>query len=267
MIDGFPPRNGRKIRAKGLDALAVQAHNTYRSVYKDKSQKRSHEVKVAATERQETGTVALHIARAAARLFAAQGYDATPVRAIVEAAGVTKPTLYYHFGSKEGLAQALLTVPMNRLLETQAEILESVSDPVRAMEALVESAFAFCREDPDRGRFVYALFFGPLASSLAAELARFGQGLDRMLGEATLRAAEAGLIAADRADHCAAALRGVVTVCTMDFLYKGIELGPGLAGRLVGDLLHGFGSEVANPRRAGPLPARVASPTPTKGRS
>ena len=25
------------------------------------------------------------------------------------AAGVTKPTLYYHFGSKEGLAQALLT--------------------------------------------------------------------------------------------------------------------------------------------------------------
>ena len=42
-----------------------------------------------------------------------RGYDATPVRAIVEAAGVTKPTLYYHFGSKEGLAQALDPVPLD----------------------------------------------------------------------------------------------------------------------------------------------------------
>ena len=40
------------------------------------------------------------------------GFDATSVREIVEAAGVAKPTLYYYFGSKEGLAQALLTVPL-----------------------------------------------------------------------------------------------------------------------------------------------------------
>ena len=57
--------------------------------------------------------MARHIARTAARLFAERGYDATSVREIVEAAGVAKPTLYYYFRSKEGLAQALLTVPLN----------------------------------------------------------------------------------------------------------------------------------------------------------
>src|SRR4051794_10865716 len=84
-----------------------------------------------------------HIARAAARLFATRGYDATPVREIVEAAGVTKPTLHYHFGSKAGLAQALLTVPMTRLVEEGREVLGRLGGTVDALEALVEAHFAF----------------------------------------------------------------------------------------------------------------------------
>jgi AcrR family transcriptional regulator len=55
---------------------------------------------VTAPEKAEQNEMARHIARVAARLFAARGYDATPVRAIVEAAGVTKPTLYYHSAAR-----------------------------------------------------------------------------------------------------------------------------------------------------------------------
>src|SRR3954470_18857643 len=86
---------------------------------------------------------ARHIAHVAARLFAARGYDATPVRAIVEAAGVTKPTLYYHFGSKEGLAQALLIVPMARLEARLRGILERPGAPAARLAELVEAHFAF----------------------------------------------------------------------------------------------------------------------------
>ncbi len=56
----------------------------------------------------ESSEITRRIARVAAQLFATLGYDATSVRNIVEAAEVTKPTLYYHFQSKEGLAHALL---------------------------------------------------------------------------------------------------------------------------------------------------------------
>src|SRR5438874_3260915 len=108
---------------------------------------------VAASIRGESGLVARHIAQVAARLFAAKGYDATPVREIVEAAGVTKPTLYYHFGSKEGLAQALLTVPLTGLLEALGAIVSGPGEPIDVLARTAEAHFAFCRDDPDRARF------------------------------------------------------------------------------------------------------------------
>jgi AcrR family transcriptional regulator len=213
-------------------------------------------VKAATPVRHETGAMATHIARVAARLFAAQGYDATPVRAIVEAAGVTKPTLYYHFGSKEGLAHALLTVPMTRLVEALRGLVERGGDPVPALEGLIEANFAFCRDDPDRARFVYALFFGPLGSGLSAELARFGEELTVQMGRAVDRIAEAGVIDPARAAACTAALRGLIVIHTMDFLYRGDNLGPGLPKRLVSDLLRGFGSREVVRKRTPAAPAR-----------
>ena len=57
------------------------------------------------------------ILNAALDLFHARGYDAVGVQEIVERAGVTKPTLYYYFGSKLGLLKSLL--------ETGYQILEA----------------------------------------------------------------------------------------------------------------------------------------------
>ena len=52
---------------------------------------------------------------------------------------------------------------------------------------------------------------------------------------------EAGLIAPERSEACTAAVRGLVTIYTMDFLYRDIDLDDGLARRLVTDLVEGFG--------------------------
>jgi len=40
-------------------------------------------------------------------LWSARGYDAVGVQEIVSQSGVSKPTLYHHFGSKEGLLSSL----------------------------------------------------------------------------------------------------------------------------------------------------------------
>jgi AcrR family transcriptional regulator len=48
------------------------------------------------------------ILSAALKRFADQGYAGTSVQEIVDAAHVTKPTLYYHFKSKAGLYGALI---------------------------------------------------------------------------------------------------------------------------------------------------------------
>lgn len=188
-----------------------------------------------------TGDVASHIARTAARLFAARGYDATPVREIVAAAGVTKPTLYYYYGSKEGLAQALLTRPLTDLLRQMREAGDAEADPERALVRMLEAQFTFCVEDPDRARFVYALFFGPLGSSLAAELSRFGQDADAEWLRAGRRMAEAGRIHPDQLDAFVASLRGLAIVHTVDYLYQGVRLDSAVAERVITTLLQGFG--------------------------
>ena len=48
-------------------------------------------------------------------LFYSRGYDAVGVQEIAEKAGVTKPTLYYYFGSKYGLLETLLGVKFRQL--------------------------------------------------------------------------------------------------------------------------------------------------------
>ena len=48
------------------------------------------------------------ILQCALELFYAKGYDAVGVQEIAQKAGITKPTLYYYFGSKYGLLETLL---------------------------------------------------------------------------------------------------------------------------------------------------------------
>lgn len=190
---------------------------------------------------------ALEIARIAARLFASEGYDATPVRAIVEAAGVTKPTLYYHFGSKAGLAKALLTDPLNRLLAAMRMALESQGDPVRAAADMIELQLAFSRDEPDRARFLYALFFGPGGGSLAEDIRRICSGFDALWADLADRLVAANILDPSRVEGFLAMSRGAIVVRTVEFLYCGQGLETDRAERIVADLLDGFG---VGPRRS-----------------
>lgn len=187
-----------------------------------------------------SGEVPRLIAHEAARLFAAQGFDATPVREIAQAAGVTKPTLYYHFGSKEGLAQAVLIQPLTWLVAELDQVLDTEADATTAAIRMAERMFEHCCEDPDRARFAHSFFFGPRSSSLAVELQHHAGELDRAWNAAGRRLAESNVIDSDRVEAFIVNLRGVIVIHTMLFLYRGVPLDPKLPGRLVDDLLRGF---------------------------
>jgi AcrR family transcriptional regulator len=42
------------------------------------------------------------------RLFAARGYEATSIEAVLQEAGVSRGSLYHHFSGKEALFEAVL---------------------------------------------------------------------------------------------------------------------------------------------------------------
>jgi len=75
---------------------------------------------------------------AATRLFAAKGYAGTSVRDILNAAKVTAPVLYYHFGSKEGLFVGLVRDGVAVLENETARALAAAATPA-------EKVRAFCR--------------------------------------------------------------------------------------------------------------------------
>lgn len=70
-------------------------------------------------------TVKERIVRAAVRLFAEKGFEATTVREIVEEAGVTKGGLYHHFESKDDLLFEIYTAMLRRQTRRMVTIAES----------------------------------------------------------------------------------------------------------------------------------------------
>lgn len=197
----------------------------------------------AVRARRELPPTARHILAVAARLFAVRGYDATSVQMIVEAAGVTKPTLYHHFQSKAGVAKALLTEPMTALVaEVRSITSDPKLDPVERLVRYIECKIDFCREDPDRARFFHALVFGPMGGDLAPELIAYADKLMGVLAEIVEQLAESGVIDRNRAEDLAIAVRGVVTVATTEYLYRARPLDTGRARTIVDDLIEGFGT-------------------------
>jgi len=57
------------------------------------------------------------IIKAAARIFAENGYDGASIRSIVAKADVNQAAINYHFGSKEGLYRAVLQMALQALQE------------------------------------------------------------------------------------------------------------------------------------------------------
>ena len=75
--------------------------------------------------------------KAAERLFAERGYDATSIRAIVAKARVNQAAINYHFDGKDGLYREVLRAAFRALTEQQLEH----ADEMKAMSreaALVE---------------------------------------------------------------------------------------------------------------------------------
>jgi len=69
----------------------------------------------------------------AGRLFAAKGFLGASVREILEAADVSRPVLYYHFGSKEGL---YLAVARRAATDYEAALARAAEGPGTAAERI-----------------------------------------------------------------------------------------------------------------------------------
>lgn len=90
----------------------------------------------------------------AAEVFAAEGYNATTVRRIADAAGMLAGSLYYHFDSKESMVDEILSAFLNELWDGYDAVLGAGLGPRETIEALVTESF----REIDRHRAAVAIY-------------------------------------------------------------------------------------------------------------
>mgnify|MGYP000704400906 CR=1 FL=1 len=92
---------------------------------------------------------------AALGLFAHQGYGSTSVREVVEAAGVTKPTLYYYFDGKEALFREVISSKLSESDSLVAEMLGREGSVVDKLRMVFQTMVERAQADPDVLRLMF----------------------------------------------------------------------------------------------------------------
>ena len=184
------------------------------------------------------------IANAAISLFARKGFTGTSMREIAEAAGVTKPTVYYYFGSKVGLGHAI--VEEARALQDEL-IAEETGKGGSVMERLVGFIVAHyrgCEEHEALARFLYGLTFSPVESELRLDVEGFRKAAAETLSGILDDAVAGGVIRREVREEADLVLMGIVNMHLMASLHLGLALSQGLAERSVRLFLEGVRSKV-----------------------
>ncbi|MEV4007978.1 TetR/AcrR family transcriptional regulator [Actinomadura sp. NPDC049753] len=77
----------------------------------------------------------------AAEVFASQGYSATTVRKVADAAGILGGSLYYHFDSKESMADEILSTFLDDMWAAYDRVLQAGLSARDTLEAIVVESF------------------------------------------------------------------------------------------------------------------------------
>lgn len=109
----------------------------------------------------------------AEELFATRGYEATSIEEIARAAGVTRPIIYEHFGSLEGVLLACVERALAAYKRALAEAVQSANpaEPNARIERGSDVFFSLIERDPKRWVLLFSntmALSGAFAERLAA---------------------------------------------------------------------------------------------------
>ena len=181
-----------------------------------------------------------NILSCALRLFAARGYDAVGVQEIVDAAGVTKPTLYHYFGSKHGLLDTLLSERFSGLYASLSQATTYRGDLPFTLEQVAAAYFDFAQANRLFYRLQLATWFAPPDSEAFGAVSGLNQKQQWLLERLFLAAAEDHGNMRGRHRAYAATFLGMIHTYVGLALNGYMELDDGLVHRAVHQFMHGI---------------------------
>ncbi|AZV48818.1 TetR/AcrR family transcriptional regulator [Bacillus halotolerans] len=174
--------------------------------------------------------------KAAAHEFSIRGFHETKVSAIVKRAGLTQPSFYLYFQSKEAIFEELINDFHSRLRKlTESLLLETglhANDVTNGVLSAVEAVFQFLAEDKDLTRIGF--FLNPEAKQLKQDVAMVLK--DNLEAEQRLGYFRSEL----EMETVVECLIGMIEHLTDSYLLTGIKDPASLAAQVVNLLIYGM---------------------------
>lgn len=166
-------------------------------------------------EQQESGRDA--IVRTATLLFGGRGYQGVSMRLLAQQLGITAPSLYHHFSSKEALLFAVLEDNQRDFLATTEDaVAKASSEPRGQLAALVASHVRYQIEKIEYARVYDRTFLGmgPLVEFLSDEQRDVMRALQRRHTENLRRIIQQGVAAGEFAvEDVSIAAFAIISMC------------------------------------------------------
>jgi TetR/AcrR family transcriptional regulator len=177
---------------------------------------------------------------AALSLFSAKGYEATSTREICGLAGITKPTLYYFYKSKEGIYRALIREAMNKFESVVETGLSSSGSLRERYKKVAELMFADLNRRPQGGRLIFQLVWSA-NTPFADDVHKSHVHVVKRMSQAAASAVKAGEISGSDQDTRMLVLMGAIGEAVAGFLIMGHpKLTKKLAHSIIDTVLDGW---------------------------
>ncbi len=183
--------------------------------------------------------------------FHESGYHGASVREIAARVGVTVPTLYYHYGSKQGLLIALLESSMQALLDhAERAVAQSDGSPRQRFANLVEATVLYVTRRVSVAALDSELRY--LDPDNRVRYARSRKGLEELFREVIRDGVAEGVFDVTHPEDTARALAGMFQSVVRWYRPDGPQPAEVVAQRYVDIALRTVGAAVstATPRAA-----------------
>jgi AcrR family transcriptional regulator len=176
----------------------------------------------------------------ALELFSSKGYDATSVREVCEAAGITKPTLYYFYGSKEGVYRALVDGALDEFRQDLVQRLQTGTTRDK-LKKVARGYFEHASSQRELMKFIFSLVYNPASSAPKTDFPRFYAEVVGLIADSVEEGVASGELAPGPTDVRMLVFMGALGEAVCGSLIVGRpDLTPELADTLVDTIIEGW---------------------------
>ena len=180
---------------------------------------------------------------AAMTLFAENGYAATPVRSIAERAGVTKPVLYYYFGSKDGLFRSLLEYAEDLHKRILQDALYGQGGARDRLERLFRDSLNTMRKNRELARLMFGLTCAPPQGLPAVDGKEYADRMHKTIKTICRQGVENGEMASDDPDTVAFLIMTLLDYSCLWELTDPVAFPPNTAFKMLDLVFKGIGAK------------------------